>query len=68
MKSVNNFSNDEVLGFDAARKPKKRVLKAIGKILSALLDEVIAGELENEHDALMKRAREIYTLVSSIYI
>ena len=42
--------------------------KAIGKILSALLDEVIAGELENEHDALMKRAREIYTLVSSIYI
>ena len=34
----------------------------------ALLDEVIAGELENEHDALMKRAREIYTLVSSIYI
>ena len=37
MKSVNNFSNDEVLGFDAARKPKKRVLKAIGKILLVLL-------------------------------
>ena len=32
----------------------------IGKILSALLDEVIAGELENSREALLERARTLY--------
>ena len=36
--------------------------KEIGKILSALLDEVIAGELDNTHEALLERARRIYSV------
>ena len=31
----------------------------IGEILNALLDEVISGELPNEHDALVRRAMEM---------
>ncbi len=37
--------------------------KKVGTILSALLDEVIAGEVPNEHDALLKRAGAIYHMM-----
>lgn len=33
--------------------------KRVGEILNSLLDEVISGALENEHNALMQRAVEI---------
>ncbi len=41
---------------DAGLRPGKDV----GRILSALLDEVIAGELDNKKDPLLKRARSLY--------
>ena len=37
--------------------------KDVGRILSALLDEVIAGELSNEHDSLLARSKELYKLL-----
>ena len=33
--------------------------KRVGEILNSLLDEVISGALENEHNALMQRAVEL---------
>lgn len=36
--------------------------KDVGRILSALLDEVIAGELDNKKDPLLKRARSLYRM------
>lgn len=36
----------------------------VGRILSALLDEVIAGELPNERAKLMERSRAIYEMMS----
>lgn len=38
--------------------------KEVGLILSALLDEVIAGEVPNEHAALTERARGMYKMLS----
>ena len=38
--------------------------KEVGFILSALLDEVIAGEIPNERSALTERAREMYKMLS----
>ena len=49
---------------DAADKAGLKPGKDVGRVLSALLDEVIAGETPNEHDALIERARKIYTLLT----
>ena len=38
--------------------------KDMGKILSALLDEVIAGELENRREDLIKRAGKLFEIMS----
>ena len=38
--------------------------KDVGRILSALLDEVIAGELPNERAKLMERSRAIYDMMA----
>lgn len=37
--------------------------KDVGRILSALLDVVIAGEIPNEHDVLLARSKELYKLL-----
>ena len=37
--------------------------KDVGRILSALLDEVIAGEIPNKKEALMDRARSVYRML-----
>lgn len=44
----------------AAKKAGLKSGKEVGRILSALIDEVIAGEIPNEHSALIERARVIY--------
>jgi len=37
--------------------------KDVGRILSALLDEVIAGEIPNKKEALIDRARSVYRML-----
>lgn len=54
-----DLTDDEQLS-EAGLKPGKDV----GKVLSALLDEVIAGELENEKSRLLERARTLYDMLS----
>lgn len=54
----NDLTSDKELS-EAGLKPGKEV----GLILSALLDEVIAGETPNEKRALMKRSNAIYNMI-----
>ncbi len=62
-RSQLEIAGDDLAGDDELAEAGLRQGKDIGKILSALLDEVIAGELQNEKDALLKRAREIYSMM-----
>ena len=62
-RSQLEIAGDDLAGDKELAEAGLRQGKDIGKILSALLDEVIAGELQNEKDALLKRAREIYSMM-----
>ena len=62
-RSQLEIAGDDLAGDEGLAEAGLRQGKDIGKILSALLDEVIAGELQNEKDALLKRAREIYSMM-----
>lgn len=62
-RSQLNITGDDLAGDKELAAAGLKQGKDIGKILSALLDEVIAGELLNEKDALMKRARDVYGMM-----
>lgn len=62
-----DITGDDFIGGDASGKGIEGLQpgKDVGRVLSALLDEVIAGELPNEHEALMARAGELYKMLTT---
>ncbi|MBQ3281980.1 MAG: hypothetical protein IJH41_06220 [Eubacterium sp.] len=63
-RSQLEVTGDDLIGdkelADTGLKPGKDV----GRILSALLDEVIAGQLENKKNRLLERARSLYSVLN----
>ena len=63
-RSQLEVTGDDLAGDERLAEAGLKQGRDIGKILSALLDEVIAGELDNEKNALIRRAGEIYDIMA----
>ena len=63
-RSQLDITGDDLIADEELKSEGLKQGKDVGRILSALLDEVIAGELENDHESLLVRSRSIYSIMS----
>jgi len=63
-RSQLDITGDDLIADEELKSEGLKQGKDVGRILSALLDEVIAGELENDHESLLARSRSIYSIMS----
>ena len=63
-RSQLSITGDDLTSDEELKSKGLKQGKDVGRILSALLDEVIAGELENDHDSLLARSRSIYSMLA----